>query len=196
MTRSRSPEPATTLFQLILAPERQFYYLILVYGVAVSALTLALPLSVQVLISTVSNTALLRPVVVLALLLFALLALSATFAAIQVYLMEMFERRFFTRIVSEVSLRLIYALPAHMNALNRDELVNRYFDIMTVQKSLPPLLVGGIGTILQIAVGMTLTSFYHPVFLFFNIVTLVLAYIVCRIPHRGASRSSLALSSP
>jgi putative ABC transport system ATP-binding protein len=188
-------ETAAALFRLILAPERRFYGLIFVYGIAVSTLSLALPLSVQVLIGTVTNTGLVRPVVVLALVLFALLLLSGLFAATQVYVMELFERRFFTRIVSEVTLRLIYALPAHMNAINRDELVNRFFDIMTVQKSLPPLLVGGLGTVLQIAVGVAVTSFYHPMFLFFNVATLIFGYVVFRVCHRGAATSSIALSS-
>lgn len=188
-------EHAADLFRLILAPERRFYGLVFVYGIAIGTLSLALPLSVQVLIGTVTNTGLVRPVVVLALVLFALLMLSALFAALQVYVMELFDRRFYTRIVSEVSLRLIYALPAHMNAINRDELLNRFFDIMTVQKSLPPLLVGGIGTVLQIAVGVAVTSFYHPVFLFFNAATLVFGYLVFRLCHRGAATSSIELSS-
>lgn len=188
-------EHAAALFRLILAPERRFYGLVFVYGIAVSTLSLALPLSVQVLIGTVTNTGLVRPVVVLAIVLFTLLMLSALFAAMQVYVMELFDRRFFTRIVSEVSLRLIYALPSHMTTINRDELVNRFFDIMTVQKSLPPLLVGGIGTVLQIAVGIGVTSFYHPMFLFFNAVALIFGYLVFRVFHRGAATSSLALSS-
>ena len=186
---------AAALFRLILAPERRFYGTVFVYGIAVSTLSLALPLSVQVLIGTVTNTGLVRPVVVLALVLFTLLTLSALFAAMQVYVMELFDRRFFARIVSEVTLRLIYALPSHMNSINRDELVNRFFDIMTVQKSLPPLLVGGLGTVLQITVGVAVTSFYHPMFLFFNAATLIFGYLVFRLFHRGAATSSLALSS-
>lgn len=188
-------ESAVELFRLILAPERRFYTLILVYGIAIGTLSLALPLSVQVLIGTVTNTGLVRPVVVLALVLFILLTVSGLFATMQVYVMELFERRFFTRIVSEVTLRLIYALPAHMNAINRDELVNRFFDIMTVQKSLPPLLVSGLGTLLQIAVGVAVTSFYHPMFLFFNAATLIFGYVVFRLFHRGAANSSVDLSS-
>ena len=60
------------LFTLILRPERRFYWLMLVYALAVSALTLSVPLSVQVLISTVANAALVRQVMVLSLVLLAL----------------------------------------------------------------------------------------------------------------------------
>ncbi len=182
------------LFKLVLQPERRFYWLMLVYGIAVSALSLSVPLSVQVLISTVVNAALVRQVVVLALVLLTLLLLSGLFAVTQVYLMELFERRFFSRIVSEVTLRLAYARYGHMESINRDELVNRYFDIMSVQKSLPALLTGALATLLQTIVGVALTSFYHPVFLIFNIVVLFIAYLVYRVLDRGASRTAVDLS--
>jgi putative ABC transport system ATP-binding protein len=57
------------------------------------------------------------------------------------------------------------------------------------------LLVGGVGTVLQIAVGVAVTSFYHPMFLFFNAATLIFGYVVFRICHRGAATSSIKLSS-
>ncbi|MCB1748946.1 MAG: ABC transporter ATP-binding protein [Gammaproteobacteria bacterium] len=182
------------LFQVVLRPERRFYVLMLVYGVAISALGLSVPLSVQVLIGTVVNAALVDQVLVLALVLLVLLVLAGLFMAVQVYLMELFERRFFSRIVSEVTLRLLYARFDHLERINRDSLVNRYFDVMTVQKSLPPLLTGGLATALQSAVGITLTSFYHPLFLAFNVAVLGCAYLVFRLFHGGAARSSLDLS--
>ncbi len=186
---------AFELFRLILRPERRFYVLMLVYGIALSALSLSVPLSVQVLIGTVVNSALVNQVIVLALVLLALLALSGLFAAVQAYLMELFQRRFFSRIVSEVALRLVYAEPTHMESINRDELVNRYFDIMTVQKSLPPLLTSGLATALQTVVGIAVTSFYHPLFILFNVVVVLTAYLVFRIFDPGAARSSIDVST-
>ncbi|MEX2481450.1 MAG: hypothetical protein WD928_11380 [Gammaproteobacteria bacterium] len=182
------------LFRLVLQPERRFYALMLIYGVAISALSLSVPLSVQTLIGTVVNSALINQVIVLAAILFGLLALAGLFSAIQVYVMELFERRFFSRIVSEVTLRLVYAHPAHMDRINRDELVNRYFDIMTVQKSLPPLLTSGLATALQSVVGIAVTSFYHPLFILFNAAVVLLAYLIFRVFDRGAGRSSIGLS--
>ncbi len=184
-----------SLFKLILQPERRFYWLMLVYGGAVSALSLSVPLSVQVLVATVANSALIQQVLVLALILFGLLVLSGLFTAIQVYLMELFERRFYQRVVSEVSLRLLYAHYPYMESINRDELVNRYFDIMTVQKNLPPLLTGALTTSLQILVGIAVTSFYHPAFLIFNAAVLITAYLTFRVFHHGAAVSAIALST-
>ncbi|MEL6239142.1 MAG: ABC transporter ATP-binding protein, partial [Pseudomonadota bacterium] len=44
-------------FLNILKPEANFYWLALVYGVGISLLSLATPISVQMLINTVANTA-------------------------------------------------------------------------------------------------------------------------------------------
>ncbi len=199
--RSRStvsrtyPYSFLALARVILRPESSFYWLVLVYALGIGALTLSIPLSVQVLIGTVVNSAQLQQVIVLAAVLLGLLALSGLFVALQVYLMELFERRFFSRIVSEVTLRLVYARQPYMESINRDELVNRYFDIMSVQKSLPPLLTGALATLLQAAVGIAVTSFYHPLFLLFNAAIVVAGYMIFRSFDPGAGRSALSLSS-
>ncbi len=180
--------------RLILAPERSFYALAVIYGVAIGILTLSIPISVQVLISTVANTAQAEPVVILAIALLVLLAFSALFMALQYYSLELFERRFFARVASEIVLRFVYARYVHLESINRDEMANRYFDIMTVQKNMPILLTGGISLFLQTLVGFLVTSFYHPLLLVFNLVVVAMATLIWRVLHRGAKESALALS--
>ncbi len=180
--------------RLILAPEKSFYALAIIYGVAVGILTLSIPISVQVLISTVANTAQAEPVLILAVALLVLLAFSALFMALQYYALELFERRFFARITSEIVLRFVYARYSHLESINRDEMANRYFDIMTVQKNMPILLTGGIALFLQTLVGFLVTSFYHPLLLVFNLAVVVVGALIWRVMHRGAKESALALS--
>ncbi len=180
--------------RLILAPEKSFYALAVIYGVAIGILTLSIPISVQVLISTVANTAQPEPVLILAIALLVLLSFSAIFMALQYYALELFERRFFARVASEIVLRFAYARFSHLESLNRDEMANRYFDIMTVQKNMPILLTGGISLFLQTLVGFIVTSFYHPLLLVFNAAVVALAALIWRALHRGAKESALALS--
>ena len=60
-------------FFTLLKPEAGLYKVVLVYSLAISLLTLAVPLSVQLLVDTVANIALPRAVFLIASLLFALL---------------------------------------------------------------------------------------------------------------------------
>ena len=105
------PDFFRTFFS-ILRPESNFYWLALVYGVGISLLSLATPISVQMLINTVANTAMATPLVVLTLTLFGLLMLFGLLYALRIHLMEMFSRRFYARMVAEISLCLLYTSDA------------------------------------------------------------------------------------
>lgn len=190
----RERDPALTLSGLLFGPERGYCWLAIVYGVAVGLLTLAVPLCVQVLISSVANIASPRPVLVLSVVLFALLLLSGLLVAVQIYLMDRFECRFFCRMTAEIVMRNIYARTAYFETINREELANRYFEIMLVQKTLPKLLIGGTALALQATTGFVVVSSYHPFFLLFNLLLVAVLYLVLKLWAGPAVRSAVAVS--
>ena len=165
-------------FFRILAPERSFYWLAVVYGIGISLLTLALPISVQMLINTVANIGLVTPLVVLSLTLFALLLIAGGLNALRIYIMDVFGRRFYARMVSEISLRSIYASNPFFDDRGDSALFNRYFDIIIVIKMLPNLLVGGFTVVLQMVVGFVLVSSYHPLLLAYAVLMALLIWLV------------------
>lgn len=181
-------------FATLLKPDRAFYRLTIIYTVAISLLTLAVPISVQTLISTVANTALVQSVVVLAVLLLILLTISGLMTALRTYTMEVFRRRIYARLTSDIVLRAIHSQHQHFEEHNRHAIFNRYFDIMTVQKTMPTLLIGGCSLMLQTLVGFTVVSLYHPVFLIFNIGIVLLLYLTWRIWGPRAINTGIALS--
>lgn len=181
-------------FGPILGPEKNFFRLAIIYGVGISVLSLALPVSVQVLINSVLYTALPAPLFVLSTVLFLLLGLSSLLSVMRTYLMELFRRRFGARLVADMTLRAINAANPDFADSKRISLFNRFFELVAVQKSVPTLLIGAFSLILQALVGFIVTSFYHPVFLVFNIVVLVAVALSFWIWGGGAMRSSMALS--
>ncbi|WP_428407859.1 ABC transporter transmembrane domain-containing protein [Hyphococcus sp.] len=182
------------LFVKILGPEKNFFILTIIYGIGISFLSLATPISVQMLINTVANTGLATPLVVLSLTLFLLLLVSGLLNALRVHLMEIFSRRFYARMVSEISIRSLYAQNPFFGDDGRASLFNRYFDIITVQKNIPVLLIGGFTLILQAGVGFALVSFYHPLFLAFNIILICLIWFVWVLWGKAAIREACELS--
>jgi len=165
-----------------------------VFSIGISVLTLAVPLSVQILISSVANTTLLRPVVVLAGILFGLLALYGLLVGLQAHLMDVFERRLFARITKEIALRSIHARYAAVESTNREELANRFFEIITIQRNMPTLVVTGSAIALQAIVSFAVVSAYHPVFLVFNAMVLLLVFLVWKLWAGPAIRSKLLSS--
>jgi len=182
------------LFFDILKPEANFYWLAVVYGIGISLLSLATPISVQMLINTIANTALTAPLVMLALTLFGLMVLSVLLYALRVHLMELFARRFYARMVAEISLISVYAQNPFFSDAKKGSLFNRYFDVVYVQTAIPILMIGGFTTLLQIAVGFVLVSLYHPYFLGFTLVMIAMIWAVWLIWGARALRTGVDLS--
>lgn len=182
------------LFFDILRPETSFYWLAIVYGVGISLLSLATPISVQMLINTIANTALTAPLVVLSLTLFGLLVFSGLLYAMRIHLMELFARRFYARMVAEITLISVYAQNPFFGDFKSSSLFNRYFDVVHVQSAIPILFVGGFSVLLQITVGFVLVSLYHPLFLVFTLVMLGLIWLVWLIWGSRAIRTGIDLS--
>ncbi len=178
----------------IVGPDMPYIRLAAVYGVAISLLSLATPISVQLLINNVANTALPAPLWTLAGLLLLLLLFVAGLSAMRFWIMALFERHVFARVVSEVTTRAIHAQNPFFADQSRGDLFNRYFDLVVVQKAVPSLIIGGFTILLQSAVGLVVTSFYHPFFLAFNALLVVLVLAIWLIWSRGSIRSAVALS--
>ncbi len=178
----------------ILGPDQAFFSLAIVYGVGIGMLSLATPISVQMLINSVANTALPAPLFTLAGILFVLLMLSALLSAFRVHLMEVFRQRFFAQLVAEITLRAVHARNPFFTDERAGDLFNRYFEVMNIQKAIPSLLIGLFTILLQSVVGFVVTSFYHPFFLVFNLIFITTVWLIWRIWSRGGMTTAVALS--
>lgn len=180
--------------KLILAPESKFYTLAIIYGIGISLLSLALPIAVQMVVNTVANTGLTTPLLVLSLSLFGLLLTAAILNALRIHLMDIFGRRFYARMMSEISLRSIYALNPFFHDYQKGALFNRYFDILIVIRTMPSILVGGFTIVLQAIAGFILVSLYHPMLFAFVLVVVGLLYVIWAVWGHRAILSAVELS--
>lgn len=175
----------------ILFAESSFFWISAIYGLAISLLSLAVPLSVQFLINSVSFTAMMRPAFVLGIVLLILLIFWTALNALQFLVTEIFQSRFFARISSEVAILLIKAKQE-----NPEEklIVNRFFETITIQKTIPKFLTKSLTTILQGLVGLIVVSFYHPVFFLFSLGILVSLWLIWTRFYKQAIAGSFAKS--
>lgn len=178
----------------LLKPEGGFFGVAAVYGVAISLLTLAVPIAVQTLINSIANIGSVRAVTILAGILFSTLFISGIFSALRMRVMEYYERRIYTRLVSQLGLKTIMAPHSFFEGRRNTSITHRYFDIMTLQKNIPALMVDGFALVLQIIVGFTLVSFYHPFLFVLNMIILLVMYLVWKMWGPGAKRTAIKLS--
>lgn len=183
-----------TLFSL-LKPEAGFFSVAIAYGVAIGLLTLAVPIAVQTLINSIANIGSTRAVVILAIVLFLTLFTSGVFSALRTRIMEYYERKVYARLTSDLGLRTIMAPHSYFEGRQNISITQRYFDIMILQKNIPSLMVDGFALVLQMLVGFTLVSFYHPTLLAFNVILILVMYAVWKIWGRGAKRTAIELST-
>lgn len=166
-------------------------WMIVAYAVGVGILSLATPLAVEAVVTTVALNQLLHQLIVLTLILFACLALAAMLRALQTYMVEVMQRRIFARVTSD----LAYRLPRiRIDAYDRNhgpELVNRFFDVLTVQKVAALLMLDGISVVLGAGIGLIVLAFYHPFLLGFDLVLLMAMTGMVFALGRGAIRTSI-----
>lgn len=168
-------------FRTIIGPDKRFVWTAIIYGVGISLLLLATPISVQLLINSVASTDVVTPLLSLSIILFGMLTLLAILMALRLHLIALLERRIFTRIVAEITLRTIHARNPFFEDEQRRDLFNRFFDMIMAEKSLPSLLIGVFAILLEGTVGLIVTSFYHPYVFAFNAVLVVTLLLIWRI---------------
>ncbi len=185
---------ARQLVKQLIYPERKFIHLAIVYGLAISLLTLAVPIAVQTLINTVVNIASVRAVVTLAILLFITLSISGLLSSLRTYVMERYERHIYARLTADISIRTLMADHSYFSGRRNVDVPNRYFDINIFQKNIPPLVIDGFALCLQLIVGFTLVSFYHPMFMAFCLLVVFCLYLIWSFWSRQAIASALEIS--
>jgi putative ABC transport system ATP-binding protein len=148
------------------------------YSAAIGLLSLAVPVAVQSLVNTVAFTALAQPILVLSLLVMLGLSLAAWLRALRLQTLERLQQRILVRATHDAIVRVTRARLSALRRQGGPELMNRFFEVVTIQKAAAKLLVDGMSIVLQSAVSLLLLAFYHPALLAFDVVLIIAIGIV------------------
>ena len=194
----RPPAGDPTPFQrfvALLRPEIREIRVILVLSVITGVLYLATPLTVDAVVNNFAfggeQPVYVQALIVLAVFLLFLLAMLGVLRAAQDYALEIIQRRLFVRLTADVAYRLPRVPLEVLEAHQGPELVNRFFDVVTIQKSSSGLLLDGINVIFSTLIGLVVLGFYHPLLLLFALILLVLLVLVVFLPAKRAVRTSI-----
>jgi ABC-type bacteriocin/lantibiotic exporter with double-glycine peptidase domain len=178
----------------LMRPETTELWTIIVFSAITGLLYLALPLAVNAFISNLSfgtrSGPFVQGMVVLGSVLLLCLAVAAALRGLQHTVAEVVQRRIFVRLGSDLAHRIPNVDLAAMDRVHAPELVNRFLDVITVQKSASMLLLTGVNLVLSTVIGLTVLAFYHPFLLAFSIVLVAaLAGIVFLLGRRALGTS-------
>ncbi|MFM8707922.1 MAG: ABC transporter transmembrane domain-containing protein, partial [Planctomycetia bacterium] len=178
----------------LLRLERADLLTLLAFALGVGLLSLVVPAAIEALVNTVAFGVLLWPVVVLSLVMLAFLLVGAVLRALQTFVAECLQRRIFVRTADAFASHFARAEMEAFDGRNPTDIVNRFFEVSTVQKSLATLLVDGIGIVMITVVGLVVLAFYHPYLLTFAAVMVVLVAFMLVVLGIGGVRTSIAES--
>ncbi len=171
---------------------RQIFY----YAVFAGLVALSVPLGIQAIINLIQGAQVSTSWIVLVVIVTLAVAFQGTLQIMQMRITENIQQKIFTRSSFEFAYRFPKMKMQELRGVYPPELANRFFDTLTVQKSLSKLLVDYPTAILQIVFGLMLLSFYHPFFIVYGFLVLIFAYILFRYTaERGLKTSILESKS-
>ena len=188
------PTPAHRLLKLLVR-ERGEIAVVCLYAALIGLFSLTLPLGVQAIVGLVSGGLVLQPVVVLIAFVIAGTLGMGILQVAQLGVVERLQQRVFARMALEYAFRAPRV--ALERALGQDlpESMNRFFEVVIIQKSLAKLLTESVTALLSIVFGLILLTFYHPYFSLFGILLLTALGGILWITGRRGLATSLAESS-
>ena len=113
----------------------------------------------------------------------------------QMKIVEKIQQKIFTRFSFEFSYRIPKLNVKSIDQYHLPELVNRFFDIPTLQKSMAKLLLDIPTAVIQLCFGLILLAFYNSVFIVFGIILLVVLYLILYVSSPKGFEASLQESN-
>ncbi len=148
------------------------------YAIFAGLVNLSLPLGIQAIINLIQGAQISTSWIILVVLVTLGVVFAGMLQLMQIRIIENVQQKIFTRASFEFSYRFPKIKMSELRNYYPPELANRFFDTLTAQKGLAKILVDFPAALLQILFGLMLLSFYHPFFIIYGILLLLLVYVV------------------
>lgn len=188
---SSSTTPPIKRLWKILRAERQEVRSIYVFAIFQGLVSLSLPLGIQAIINFIQAGRLSTSWYVLVAFVLVGIIITGWLQLKQLSVSETIEQRLFANTTFELSRRIPRVKMSGVEGKYVPELMNRFFEVMTVQKGLTKLLIDFSTAIIQIVFGLLLLSMYHQLFLFLGLILVLILYLIFYFTGPGGLRSSM-----
>ncbi len=175
----------------LLKLDKRDIFQIFYYAIFAGIVNLSLPLGIQAIINLIQGAQVSTSWIILVVLVTLGVAFAGLLQLTQIRIIENVQQKIFTRSSFEFAYRFPKIRMSELRNYYPPELANRFFDTLTVQKSLSKILVDFPAALLQIIFGLLLLSFYHPFFIIYGILLLLLIYVVFKFTAQRGLDTSL-----
>jgi ABC-type bacteriocin/lantibiotic exporter with double-glycine peptidase domain len=179
----------------LLTAERQLLGRVLLIAAFGGLIGLSLPLGIQAIINFIQVGRISTSWIVLVSFVLVGIFLSGWLQIRQQWLVEYLQQRIFAKASMEFSMRIPRILFEQLEKRNPAELMNRFFDVLTVQKGVSKLIIDFSTAVLQVFFGLILLALYHPFFILFDILIIALVVILIRMAMGRGLETSIKEST-
>jgi ABC-type bacteriocin/lantibiotic exporter with double-glycine peptidase domain len=175
----------------LLKLDKRDVFQVFYYAIFAGVVNLSLPLGIQAIINLMQGAQISTSWIVLVILVTLGVAFVGILQLMQIRIIENVQQKIFTRSSFEFAYRFPKIKMSELHNYYPPELANRFFDTLTIQKSLSKVLLDFPAALLQIVFGLLLLSFYHPFFIVYGILLLLLIYVVFKFTAQRGLDTSL-----
>jgi ABC-type bacteriocin/lantibiotic exporter with double-glycine peptidase domain len=165
------------------------------YAILNGLIQLSLPLGIQAILGFVLGATMVTSVYLLIFIIIVAVLIVGYLQINQMKIIEKIQQKIFVRYafsfaetIPKLDLKDIdhYYLP---------EKINRFFDVLNVQKGISKLLLDIPSATIQIIFGLVILSFYHPYFIIFSSILLLVIFIIFRVTSKKGIETSIEESN-
>lgn len=164
---------------------------ILLFAIVGGLIELSLPLGIQSVINLIMGGQVSVSWIILVFLILLGIIGSGYLQILQMMVGEYMQQSIFSKVAFEFTYRLPRIKPNASNKHFLPELVNRFFDTISLQKGIFKLLFETSKAALQIFFGLVLLVFYNPYFAVYSVGILLLIWLVVRLTGKPGLESGL-----
>ncbi len=186
--------PAVRQIFKLLSCDKKDIYDIYIFSIFAGLVSLSLPLGIQSIIGFVMAASMSDSIIVLVILVVIGTFLNGLLQIRQLQLIEKIEQKIFARYALDYGNIIPKLDVSVLESCYLPELVNRFFDITTLQKSLRKILIDIPAAVIQVVLGTILLAFYHSLFIAFGLFLLFFIVIIIRFTSNNGFKTSLETS--
>ena len=182
------------LFEFIKLERREITS-IYFYAILSGLIQLSLPLGIQAILGFVLGATLVTSVFILIIIIIIGVILVGYFQINQMKIIEKIQQKIFVRYAFDFAETIPRLDLKEIDHYYLPEKINRFFDVVNVQKSISKILLDMPTAIIQIALGLILLSLYHSLFFLFSLTLIFITRVLFKLTSKKGLETSMKESN-
>ncbi|MBK8723395.1 MAG: ATP-binding cassette domain-containing protein [Saprospiraceae bacterium] len=171
--------------KLLLKLEKNEITAIYFYAISSGLIQLSLPLGIQSIIGFIIGNTMVASIYVLIFLIVLGVLIVGLLHINQMKIIEKIQQKIFVRYALDFTEKIPNIDLKEIDAYYLPEKINRFFETISLQKGFSKLLLDIPVSTIQILFGLILLSFYHPLFIAFSLLIMLILFVIFKISGKS-----------